>query len=100
MFSSLQMNNYRKGGDILLKVLEGLPSECKAETVLLTLGKGNEMFSASTGMESLNLGYVEDDALKAVAYSASDLFLFPTRADNNPLVALESTACGTPWSKA
>jgi glycosyltransferase involved in cell wall biosynthesis len=31
-----------------------------------------------------------------VAFSAADLFIFPTRADNLPLVLQESMACGTP----
>jgi glycosyltransferase involved in cell wall biosynthesis len=34
--------------------------------------------------------------LKAIAFSATDLFIFPTRADNLPLVLQESMACGTP----
>lgn len=36
------------------------------------------------------------DRLKSVAFSAADLFIFPTRADNLPLVLQESIACGTP----
>lgn len=44
----------------------------------------------------MSLGYISSDRLKAVAYSAADLFLFPTRADNLPLVLQESMACGTP----
>lgn len=36
------------------------------------------------------------DRLKSVAYSAADLFISPTRADNFPLVLQESMACGTP----
>jgi glycosyltransferase involved in cell wall biosynthesis len=47
-------------------------------------------------MPNLNLGYVSSDRLKAIAYSAADLFIFPTRADNLPLVLQESMACGTP----
>ncbi len=47
-------------------------------------------------MPSLELGYVSSDRLKSIAYSAADLFLFPTRADNLPLVLQESMACGTP----
>ena len=30
-----------------------------------------------------------------MAFSAADLFIFPTRADNLPLVLQESMACGT-----
>ena len=43
-----------------------------------------------------HLGYLSDDHSKAVAYSAADLFLFPTRADVLGLVSIESQACGTP----
>jgi glycosyltransferase involved in cell wall biosynthesis len=43
-----------------------------------------------------NPRYVSSDHLKAIAYSAADLFIFPTRADNLPLVLQESMACGTP----
>jgi glycosyltransferase involved in cell wall biosynthesis len=34
--------------------------------------------------------------VKAIAYSAADLCVFPTRADNLPLVLQESMAYGTP----
>jgi glycosyltransferase involved in cell wall biosynthesis len=44
----------------------------------------------------MNLGYISSDRLKSIAYSAADLFIFPTRADNLPLVLQESMACGTP----
>ncbi len=47
-------------------------------------------------MPNLNLGYISSDRLKSIAYSAADLFIFPTRADNLPLVLQESLACGTP----
>jgi glycosyltransferase involved in cell wall biosynthesis len=96
MFSALKLDLRRKGGDLLLESLETLPQSVKSETVLLTIGEGGEGIDERIGMEVHNLGYVEDDHRKAVAYSASDLFLFPTRADNNPLVLLESMACGTP----
>ncbi len=44
----------------------------------------------------LNLGYVSSGRLKSIAFSAADLFVFPTRADNLPLILQESMACGTP----
>jgi glycosyltransferase involved in cell wall biosynthesis len=96
MFSALKLDLHRKGGDLLLEALRSLPVSVKSEAVLLTIGQGGEGIHETIGMEVFNLGYVDDDHLKAVAYSASDLFLFPTRADNNPLVLLESMACGTP----
>jgi glycosyltransferase involved in cell wall biosynthesis len=86
----------RKGGDLLLKALSSLPTALKAETVLLILGDGGTAISEAVGIDTLNLGYVNSDRLKSIAYSAADLFIFPTRADNLPLVLQESMACGTP----
>lgn len=96
MFAAESLKDTRKGGDLLLKALIGLPESLKAETVLLTLGHGGEAIAKTVGMQTLDLGYVSSDRLKSIAYSAADLFLFPTRADNLPLVLQESMACGTP----
>ena len=96
MFGAESLKDPRKGGDILLTALQSLPESLKDETVLLTIGDSAETISESVGMQTLNLGYVSSDRLKSVAYSAADLFLFPTRADNLPLVLQESMACGTP----
>ncbi len=96
MFGAASLKDPRKGGDLLLEALKKLPSSLKAETVLLTLGGGGASISEVVGVDSLNLGYVSSDRLKSIAYSAADLFIFPTRADNLPLVLQESMACGTP----
>jgi glycosyltransferase involved in cell wall biosynthesis len=95
MFGAQSLTDTRKGGDLLLKVLQSLPQSLKDETVLLTLGHGGEAISEAVGMPTLHLGYVSGDRLKSIAYSAADLFIFPTRADNLPLVLQESMACGT-----
>jgi len=42
------------------------------------------------------LGPLYDEGLQRLAFAASDLFVFPTLADNHPLVLLEALACGTP----
>ena len=96
MFAALSLKDPRKGGDILLKILQSLPDSLKAETVLLTIGNSGENISEAVGMATYNLGYINSDCLKSIAYSAADLFIFPTRADNLPLVLQESMACGTP----
>jgi glycosyltransferase involved in cell wall biosynthesis len=96
MFAAESLKDSRKGGDLLLNALQNLPPSLKAETVLLTIGRGGEAISEAVGMATLNLGYVTSDRLKSIAYSAADLFVFPTRADNLPLVLQESMACGTP----
>jgi glycosyltransferase involved in cell wall biosynthesis len=96
MFVAASLKDPRKGGDLMLQILQSLPAALKAKIVLLTLGSKGEMIQENVGLETINLGYVCSDLLKAVAYSAADLFIFPTRADNLPLVLQESMACGTP----
>ena len=96
MFGADNVNDFRKGGDLLIEALLKLPSSLRQETVLLTLGNGGENIANIVEIETINLGYVSSDRLKSIAYSAADLFIFPTRADNLPLVLQESMACGTP----
>lgn len=96
MFGAQSLTDSRKGGDLLVKALQCLPESLKSETLLITLGNRSKTISQSIKMETLNLGYVNSERLQSIAYSAADLFIFPTRADNLPLVLQESMACGTP----
>lgn len=96
LFSAVKLADNRKGGDLLIEALSRLPKALKQDCVLLTLGDSSQQLATAVDMPVVNLGYVSSDRLKSVAYSAADLFLFPTRADNLPLVLQESMACGTP----
>lgn len=96
MFGADSLKDSRKGKDLLIEALQKLPDSIKKETVLLTIGRGGENIESTIGISTLNLGYVSSDRLKSLAYSAADLFVFPTRADNLPLTLQESLACGTP----
>ncbi|MBE8998644.1 MULTISPECIES: glycosyltransferase family 4 protein [unclassified Nostoc] len=96
MFCADGLEDSRKGGDLLVQAIQTLPKALKAETLLLTLGSGGEKVLEVVGIPTLNLGYVSGDRMKSIAYSAADVFIFPTRADNLPLVLQESMACGTP----
>lgn len=96
MFAAEYANNPRKGADLLQQALARLPEIYRERATLLVLGIGGEALVEAIGLPACVLGYVESDRLKAIAYSAADLVLMPTRADNQPLVLLESLACGTP----
>lgn len=98
MFAAFMLGDSRKGTHMLLEALKKLPN--KANLLLLTIGEGSEALSEAVGIPSLHLGYVKNERLKAIAYSAADLFVLPTRADNLPLVLQESLACGTPMVAA
>ena len=96
LFAAEDVSDSRKGGDLLIKALSKLPESWKAQIVLLTFGNSGETIAKTIQMESVNLGYITSDRLKSIAYSAADLFLFPTRADIFGLVAQEAMSCGTP----
>jgi glycosyltransferase involved in cell wall biosynthesis len=96
MFAAVNLINHRKGADLLITALQSLPQSLKAETVLIVLGNSGDTIAQTVGMQTFDLGYVTSAQLKTIAYSAADLFILPTRADNLPLVLQESLACGTP----
>jgi len=96
MFGAEKLNDSRKGADLLIEALKSLPESLKAEILLLILGNYGQKITDLVGIPTLNLGYVSSDRLKSIAYSAADLFIFPTRDDNLPLVLQESMACATP----
>lgn len=96
LFGADSLIDFRKGGDILLNALASLQPSLKAQTLLMILGNGGEAIAEKVDIQTLNLGYVSSDHFKSIAYSAADLFIFPTRADNLPVVLQESMACGLP----
>jgi glycosyltransferase involved in cell wall biosynthesis len=99
IFTAAAVGDRRKGADLLLAALAGLPVELKAITTILIMGGEGDALQQSLVSEGLDVryfGYVESDALKALLYAAADLFICPSRADNMPLTVIESLACGTP----
>lgn len=96
LFSADDLKDSRKGGDLLIKSLRQLPFALKQDCLLLTFGQRTAYLEAEVDIAAMHLGYISSDRLKSIAYSAADLFIFPTRADNLPLVLQESMACGTP----
>jgi glycosyltransferase involved in cell wall biosynthesis len=93
LFAAADFKDPRKGGDLLIQALQHLPNQ---EITVLILGECDRSITHSISLPVIQLGYVSDDREKAIAYNAADLVVFPTRADNLPLVLQESLACGTP----
>jgi glycosyltransferase involved in cell wall biosynthesis len=88
--------NRAKGVDLLIDAVRDLPDHLKTNTVLLLMGQGGERLADLTGVPVIGLGYVSSDRMKAIAYSAADVFISASRGESFGLVALESMSCGTP----
>ena len=95
MFSAHKgLKNFWKGGDYLLKALEQIDDE---KVFFLNIGsKENLDKRIKKSIEWVSIPYIDNETTMAEYYAASDLFLYPSLADNCPLVVLESMACGTP----
>lgn len=90
----LQMN---KGFSLLLAALKPLTSTKEHEqTELVLFGQTAAENRQSTGLKEHSLGWIEDEATLATAYSAADLFVLPSLLENLPNTVMESMACGTP----
>jgi glycosyltransferase involved in cell wall biosynthesis len=85
-FSTL---NPFKGGEILREIIRD--SEYP-NVFFITVGGKNE----TNFQNHFSYPYISDDFELAKLYAACDVLLYPTQADNLPLVVLESMACGTP----
>jgi glycosyltransferase involved in cell wall biosynthesis len=90
------MDRPLKGGSLLIEALRELPEAVRKDCVLLVFGRSSPALLNQVPLEVFELGYLNADALKVIAYSAADLLVNPSRAESFGLVALESMACGTP----
>lgn len=91
LFVSAEIENKRKGFDLLLDALPLLKRKNYHICVV-----GNNSINIPYQSEITFLGNISDERLMALAYSAADVFLLPSREDNLPNVMLESVACGMP----
>lgn len=96
LFAAQNLQDPRKGSDLLARAFKELPKSLKNELVLVCFGTGGNIAKDLTDLTVIELGYIAGDRLKSIVYSAADVFVFPTRADIFGLVLLESMACGTP----
>jgi glycosyltransferase involved in cell wall biosynthesis len=82
----------RKGGDFILAAYEYFRPKYKNVCFACIGGKSNK----APAERFLQIPYVVDENLLAELYCVADVFMFPTLADNCPLVVLELMGCGVP----
>lgn len=86
----------RKGGMYLIEALRLLDKSFLKNLVLLIIGKNNVNAENMVPVDIIKTGPVSNDIQLAEFYSAADLMVLPTLADNLPNTLLESMSCGTP----
>jgi glycosyltransferase involved in cell wall biosynthesis len=91
LFVAENINNRRKGFDLLLESLNRLVDN---NITVLLIGDSQSEFSSSIDIRLI--GNINSNVKLREYYSLADAFIIPSREDNLPNVMLESLMCGTP----
>lgn len=89
-------SNRNKGFDLLSTALGLLSKKDARGLSCLVFGASHPDKSADLPLPTTYLGMLRDELTLALAYSAADVFVCPSREDNLPNTVMESMACGTP----
>lgn len=84
-------DNIYKGGNYLIEAYKALSK--RKDLLFINIG-GTK--TDSFGDNWIDVSFINDEKVMASYYAAADLFIYPSLADNCPLVVLESLSCGTP----
>lgn len=89
---SVNLNDENKGLFLLYNALSNLNID---NTELLLIGN-NEYNNKELKIPIKNLGFINDEILLRIVYSAADLLVLPSKEESFGLTAAESMACNTP----
>lgn len=92
LFVAENVNNQRKGFQLLQEALQYLPKN--DEWMVCTMG--NPITNTPGQYPIKQLGVVRDELLLGLVYAAADVFVIPSLEDNLPNTVVEALMCGTP----
>ncbi len=94
------MNSLRKGGDLLIKILNKLYLKLQTKKAdglveIIIVGKVSSSFTDQISFKTHELGRVSLEELSEL-YNLSDIFISTSREDSGPMMINQSIMCGTP----
>jgi glycosyltransferase involved in cell wall biosynthesis len=93
VISALSLNDERKGASYAVTAIQ---SVIDLNPIVITVGERNEsLLQKLQGLEVIEMGFIADSLLMAKIYSAADIMLFCSLADNLPLTVLEAMAAAS-----
>lgn len=93
-FSSGSLDDHRKG---LAEAVEALNLISHLNPFVVVIGRpAADLSKYFKNIDYVATGYVTNRTVLSRWLSAADAFLFPSKADNQPLSIMEAMACGTP----
>lgn len=96
-FGALALNERRKGADLLVAALQHLrQTQALPPFTLVTFGQREHALTTDADIPVVHLGPLRDPTSIALALSALDTFVSPSRQECAPTVVVEALACGTP----
>ena len=96
LFGAIDSTDPRKGVDLLQAALGRFASQYSEHVTAVILGQSQPKQNQDWPIPVLYTGRLCDDVSLAMAYSAADVVVVPSRMDNLPQSATEAIACGTP----
>ncbi len=90
LFVSHFISNFRKGFAFLIKAFDYIQRD---DIYFMSVGVTEKTVEQNNFHQ---LGFINDENMMSIIYSAADIFVLPSLMDNLPNTMLESIMCGTP----